>query len=83
MASCAEFLSDVNVPLTLNLSADASTNLVEDSEPVTPTSRFRRRRIGRRTNQNKKVVPLLCSFNNIIILLVYREYIISTICGIS
>ena len=59
MASCAEFISDVNVPLTLSLSVDASTNLVEDGEPVTPTSQFRRRRSGRRTNRSKKVVPLI------------------------
>ncbi len=53
MASCAEILSDVNVPLTLNLSVDASTNLVEDGEPVMPTSRFHHRRSGRHTNQSK------------------------------
>ena len=53
MASCAEILSDVNVPLTLNLSVDASTNLVEDGEPVTPTNRFHHRRSGRHTNQSK------------------------------
>ena len=63
----AEFLSDVIVPLTVSLSADAATNLVDDGGLVTPTSRFRRKRIARSTAQRKKVIRLLCPFSNIII----------------
>ena len=61
MDSSAEFFSDVKVPLTLDLSADASTYLVDGDDPVTPTSRFRRRRRNGRAHQMKKVnLCLLC-----------------------